>query len=375
MRFDIQARTGLLARCVPLLAVIGIFAICAPACDGHTAGGSQATRTSGGAATPIASASATAAPLDTRVTLSPMGITITPSVHVTPAPPTAALRLTPQVYRPGLLLSAYSGAPGTVVTAIGQGFEPNRTVYVQSAGLMLGTAQTDSTGSFRGTGSVPIAAQGSYSVRAWTSGLAQAETTFTVTLSPTPEPCDCHPKIALEPKSAPVGAIVTIVGTGFEPGRATNIVADTVAIAQVMTDSTGAFEHSGPVPAISLPGTYTIRVCTSASVCAQATFTVTESHVPSPPSTPAPTYSPSLTMQPASGPPGSAVAVLGSGFEPNKTVEFTCPTVSSSSSTDGQGSFSLSREVPSASPGTYTCSACTSSAVCAQADFTITAGS
>jgi hypothetical protein len=68
------------------------------------------------------------------------------------------------------------------------------------------------------------------------------------------------------------------------------------------------------------------------------------------------------------------VAVLGAGFEPNKTVEFTCPTVSSISSTDGQGSFSLSGEVPSASPGTYTCSACTSSAVCAQADFTIMAG-
>lgn len=107
------------------------------------------------------------------------------------------------------------------------------------------------------------------------------------------------PQVWLDPSSAPPGAVVAASGTGYPADTAGEIIwPDGPPLAAFVTDATGAFAVSLPIPAVA-PGTYTVRAVAGtgdAAVGSETTLAV-EAPPPMPPTdAPAPTEPPTYAI-------------------------------------------------------------------------------
>ncbi len=175
-----------------------------------------------------------------------------------------------------------SGPVGQSVTIKGHGLLPNSLTTIKYDGVNQTTTNTNSTGDFNTTFSIPSSTIGVHQITAMDAGNNSLSSTFIVVLpgqavlvandtvhtfaifTPT------IPTILLSPPSAGVGHVITITGTHFAPLHAitikfggTTLVANP---ASLKSDSTGAFTATFVVPLSAITGNHTITVFSSGNV-------------------------------------------------------------------------------------------------------------
>ncbi|MFA4917385.1 MAG: GEVED domain-containing protein, partial [Syntrophales bacterium] len=235
-----------------------------------------------------------------------------------PAAGTIEASTTFTIPAPAITLSPASGAPGTVVTITGSGFNPNTNgiVWFDSDDDSIADASEPQIAlSSTSTGAIPVGVvltvpltttPGAYSVRAdiATSGTIEASVTFIVP----------NPTISLSAISGPPTTVITVTGSGFTPSTAGviwfdnngNNVVDAGEPQLLASTTTAGAIPTGitlTVPATTIAGAYSVHadIPTVGTIEASAIFTV-------------PT--PSLTLAPTSGAPGTVITITGSGFNP-----------------------------------------------------------
>ena len=251
---------------------------------------------------------------------------------------------------PAITVSPSQGPVGATYTVAGSGFSVSSGATVSFGGVdqtptggldcsYVGTAiTTDGTGAFSCTFAVPSEVAGPYSV--------VGEDTATSTLTTAPTFTVTTPSITVSPSQGPVGATVTVAGTGFSVSSTVGLVLDGVTIpsctsGSLGTDSSGDFSCTFAVPS-GTSGT-TVTATDVGGQTATGTFTVTV---------------PKITVSPKQGPIGEQVSVSGSGFSESSTVSLVFDSVVVSSCTSGSlstgltGAFSCTFLVPSGTSGT-----------------------
>jgi hypothetical protein len=166
-------------------------------------------------------------------------------------PPATTITITPS-----------SGVPGTSVTVTGSGFGSNEPVRIRwdntSSGLQLGSLNADAGGSFTTTITVPDASTGPHRViaHAQTSG-KKPFLEFTVT---EPQPVD--PRIVIDPIQGRTGTIVTVTGSGYQPGETIELRWNSSStgaplLGTAIANNAGAFTKDVTVPNV-VGGAYRI---------------------------------------------------------------------------------------------------------------------
>src|SRR5256712_500980 len=175
--------------------------------------------------------------------------------------------------------------------------------------------------------------------------------------------------ISLNPTSGPAGTILTVTGKNFASNSAVTILYDNNTIttepATVTTDSTGSFTGSITVPSSSGAGPHTVKATDASNHPASAQFSVMTTPVAT------------ISLNPTSGPTGTAVNISGSNFAANSgiTISYDNNAIATNPviiTTDSTGSFTGSITVPSSIAGLHTVSAQDASANSASAQFTVT---
>jgi hypothetical protein len=233
------------------------------------------------------------------------------------------------------------GPVGAIVTVSGTGFSAlspvalvfdNVTITTCVAGSSLTTGVT---GSFNCTFTVPTGTSGT-SVIATDVGGQTATGTFKVTT----------PWVGISPKPGPVGAVVTVSGTGFSALSPVALVFDNVTITtcvggSLTTGVTGSFNCTITVPT-GTSGTSVVATNGYAQI-ATSTFTVT---------------TPKITIDPKQGPTNAATVASGTGFSVSSVVGLVFDNVTVTSCTSGSlttgvtGSFNCAFTVPTGTSGT-----------------------
>jgi hypothetical protein len=248
------------------------------------------------------------------------------------------------VTTPAITVAPAQGPIGAHVTVSGTGFTvstPLASLEFDSVSItgcgVSGSLTADSTGAFACEFAVPSGTSGT-AVVATDAGGQAADSIFTVTT----------PAISAAPAQGPVGAGVTVAGSGFTvsaPLSSLNFDGlpwSSCSTGSLTTSSTGTFSCSFSVP--SGTSTSTVRANDAGGESATATFTVTVL---------------SIIATPAHGPIGSPVTISGTGFSVSTSLAsltFLGISVVSCSgggslTTSGTGTFACTFPVPSGTSG------------------------
>ena len=257
---------------------------------------------------------------------------------------TSTAAVTFSVTTPKVSLSPAQGPSGTFVGASGSGFTPGATITISiSAGGTLGSGGScvaTAAGKFSGPGcSFTITgAPGRYTLTSagGDGSFDSATSSFTVT----------KPAIEVAPGQGPVGAAVSISGTGFSVSKSVGLVFDGVTIStcaggSLTTNSKGRFSCAFTVPG----GTSGNKVVATdiLGATASAKFRVT---------------TPKIGVDPKRGAVGTTVIVSGTGFSVSSTIALVFDGVTISACTAGSlattpsGTFSCTVNVPAGTVGT-----------------------
>ena len=245
-----------------------------------------------------------------------------------------------------LTLSPSSGPKGTKVTVTGSNMTPNGSIPV--CGLRLGgicwntdPIPIDSSGNLSPTTlEVPTSATvGANTVAAVDSGSLAASAVFTVT----------QPTISISPTSGYKGQTLTVAGAGWVPGSLGLVTVTFNAVTRVASTpkADGTFIALFTVPVTAWSGQLVGASDAKGNSAASVAFLISD---------------PSISIEPASGPPGTIVTVTGQGFQPQSAV--TALTIGGASVlptipliTDTTGSFTSTFTVPGFGPGAQAVSA------------------
>ena len=171
--------------------------------------------------------------------------------------------------------------------------------------------------------------------------------------------------IELSPTTGSIGSSVHITGTGFDPNHEVTVTFGLFVVATSTTNNIGEFSVDFPTP-LSLPGSHTVSA-TDGSNSDSATFTVTSS------------VNPIITIDPAFGPVGTQVEIIGINFDPTSKVDIfffgaATDTLLSTVTSNSSGGFSVSSTIPNELPGQYTVEAHDQGSNADQTIFTVTPG-
>ncbi|MFQ6026577.1 MAG: IPT/TIG domain-containing protein, partial [Dehalococcoidia bacterium] len=253
--------------------------------------------------------------------------------------PTPAPTPTPTPSVPATItLSSTIGSPNDSIIVTGSGFTPNTTVNIRYDGAVLSSSvSTGGSGTWSRGIIVPASINGSHTVEAGT-----ATANFTV-----------QPRVRASTNRGPLGTRVTITGDGFglrQPNI--NVEMDGDVVASETANDVGSFTASFNIPRLPA-GSYEINIANVQTV----DFTVTST----------------FSISPETGPPGTSVAVLGSGFDSNASVSVRLDSqVIQQVSTLADGQLSTTVQIPQVSGGTKILSISGGSAGTAQATFDVT---
>jgi hypothetical protein len=254
----------------------------------------------------------------------------------------ASLYVTQQI-----TLSPSSGAVGSTVTVTGNGFSANQSVTITFGGSPVITSPasifTNSVGAFSATFAAPAAAGRTTTVLA-SDGVVSASAIFSLLAS-----------ISLSMSSGNAETPIGVTGSGFGVNTTVSVSLDNTQVAQATANNNGSFSVSFNVPPI-FGGAHTVTA-SDGTFSASANFTVLSS----------------ARVTPPSGKVGSQVMVSGAGFSPSRSVGVTFDsTLIATVTTDDNGSFSTSANVPVSSGGAHIISA-TDGTLPANASFTTVA--
>ena len=244
----------------------------------------------------------------------------------------------PFLVTPIVLLNSSRGEPGETFTVSGSGFAANEngiTVTLDQSPVASGISAAGD-GSWVTTISVPDLPAASYAVRA--SGPQ------TSTRSVREGVLSIGPRLEISPASGGPGMSVNVAGRGFG-AKQRNIVINydgTPVATVVISDTIGSFTTSFVVPP-SASGLHFINHSggiAGASANSEVSFQVI----------------PVISLDRSDGPPGTDVAISGSGFLANDrtiTIIYEGKSVLSDVRADGLGSFTASFPVPPSPAGTH----------------------
>jgi hypothetical protein len=242
-----------------------------------------------------------------------------------------------------LSINPRSGPPSTVVTVTGTGFGTNESgITITFDNNPVASAKSaNSLGSWSDTFIVPTSLSGAHNISAY--GPVTPSDYVPIVIFTVP-----NRTLVINPRNGPPGTVVTVTGTGF----GTNETGITITFDDSPVASAKSANSLG-----NWSGTFTIPVSPSGShsVSAYGSSTVEGS-------LPGITFvvNPTLTVNPASGPPGSAVTITSSGFGTNETgiiITFDDNPITSGTSANSLGNWSGKFTVPASPSGSHSVSA------------------
>jgi hypothetical protein len=175
-----------------------------------------------------------------------------------------------------------------------------------------------------------------------------------------------QPTLGAAPGAGPAGTKFTLTGGNFVPNDSQIAVAlNGEVLGTTGSDAEGDVAFTIQTSSNTPAGAYTVVATDSAGRSATASFEVTE----------VPAGNPAMTVDPATGRPGSSFRFSGSGFAPQAQVDFSLDGQAiGQATTDGSGGFVVTLNTnPDIPPATYTLLA-TQGGARAAAQFEITGG-
>jgi hypothetical protein len=257
--------------------------------------------------------------------------------QTTPGPYSTYFTVTPQI-----TLSPSSGYVGSTVTVSGTGFNASSSVTIYFDTTAVGTATASASGTFTGaTFTVPESCQGSHTIKGSDATGPSPNVTFTTSQ-----------KITLSPTSGAVGDEVTVSGTGFRATKPITITFDgdtvTTSPATVTTDDDGSFSNTTFTIPTAVNDIYELKA-SDGLYTNSFDFSVVAGVTISP-----------ITTQTSPGHVGETVTVSGTGFLADHLVTITylsTPITVATTTTDANGDFSTTFEVPASEGGAHTITA------------------
>jgi hypothetical protein len=243
---------------------------------------------------------------------------------------------------PEISVNPVSGEAGTVITVTGTGFDRRNGVDFSFGGtsvtnvdwLVEGGGRTNSDGTFAVNLTVPDVVSGNYTILAEDEDDNDifATASFAVVV---------NTAVNVSPTIGKVGDSITVVGSSFGAGATATLYFDNVSQGTVLIGIDGSFTTNIDIPA-STTGVHTIGVEDTAGRSATANVSVEAE----------------MTMTPLTGIGGDGVSVSGTGFGASKDITImygdTAVTPATTITTNANGSFSGSFDVPAIPGGSYT---------------------
>jgi len=224
-------------------------------------------------------------------------------------------------------LTPNSGTTGDEITVTGSGFRSNRTITLSFDGESIVTrpitVRTDDTGCFEAGFAVPESTSGVHPVKA--KDTTDSATANFTTLS----------SITLNPTSGPIGAEVTINGSGFGANKVVTIRFSEDHVRTSATDNAGSFTDHFVIPQQNT-GNYSVAA-SDGTTSATTIFTITTS----------------IELNPNTGHVGTLVTVSGTGFTGAVTIRYD-DTIVATTTADANGAFSISFAAPESMHGHHT---------------------
>jgi len=234
---------------------------------------------------------------------------------------------------PELSLSTMSARVGEEVFVSGTGFAANTAISLSFDGEVVGFTATDAYGTFYG---VTFSVHEGY---AGTRSITVNDGTHIVGSSLT-----IQPLITIVPTLGTAGDTIQVIGSGFRPLQPVILNYDQVALVttpeSLSTSSTGSFSAMFIAPT---------GVSRSAKISAFDGIYITTA-----------TFSQvsGIRLKPNTGIVGTSVTVSGDGFNPSRTVTLSFDDVQmGQTSTDSNGTFSATFNIPANSGGAHTIAA------------------
>ena len=227
-------------------------------------------------------------------------------------------------------LNTIDGPVGTQVTIDGRGFYAGRTVelvYYNIVGDPIASVAASAEGKFSYNYIIPASAGGIHRITATNAEGNYAEAEFEVV-----------PELSLNLASAGPSELLTARGTGFGYRADVDITISAITVATAKTGDYGYFEIMFNVPDIP-PATYDVKARDDVGNIDIAKFTVTAG----------------VNLSENTEAIGGQIIIKGTGFNPNDTVDINYDDeVVATASTDNNGSFSVTFEVPPSLGGNHT---------------------
>lgn len=246
---------------------------------------------------------------------------------------------------PLFYLRPQAAGPGTVTTAYGDAYAAGETVNIYwkyngvGTGQLLGTAVSNSTGSFTTTITIPAKSKPGFYFLAGVGQTSQYVSKYGFTLY--------KPTLALAPLTGSSGVSLTVSAFGFRGLEKADIYWNNspTPVTTVATSSYGYLQPTTiPVPAGTPPGSYPVTIKGETShISIGNIYTVV-----------APAFSLNLTSSPS----GAAIQLQGQGFAPGETVNISWNTTQVATAVAGYSGIVQSQFLaPVASNGPYTVTA------------------
>ncbi len=236
----------------------------------------------------------------------------------------------------GLSISPDEGPVGTRVTVNGSGFEGNEDIEIKFGSTDMtddieGNDETDNDGEFTSYFLVPETTAGDHTITVEVDN-DEAEAEFTV-----------EPAIEIDPADGAVDDRILVSGTGFARMEDFSITFDGEEVGGDRTDTNGSFETYVNVPEVAA-GEYDVEAEDDDNNSAKATFTISTDVSISP-----------TTSVSSPGAVGDSLTISGTGFKPSSeiTITYTSDPVVFYTTSESDGSFSLTFEVPPSQAGEH----------------------
>lgn len=243
---------------------------------------------------------------------------------------------------PKITLSPTTDYVGEEIAVDGTGFAASKDVTITFHNVNVGTAETNTLGSFtNATFTVPDSYRGSHTVKATDASSYYDTATFTT-----------RQLITVSPTSGAAGDEVTVSGTGFRTTRSITITFDGVTVTtsptSVSTNTLGSFSNAIFTVPAGVNDTYEVKA-SDGFYTDSVDFTIVAGVTISP-----------ITSQTSPGHVGDEVTVSGTGFLINHQVTITYLSESitvATTNANANGAFSATFEVPASEGGEHTITA------------------
>jgi len=238
----------------------------------------------------------------------------------------------------GVSISPDEGTVTTEVRVSGSGFESNEDITIEFGStdidISRGDEDTSSSGAFTSYFNVPESVAGDHTVTV-TVGSDEAEAEFTV-----------EPAIVIDPDEGAVDDRILVSGTGFAYRENFTITFDGDEVGGDTTDGSGSFETYVNVPEVAA-GEYEVEA-EDDNNSASATFSISTEVSVSP-----------TTSVNSPGHVGDELIISGTGFKPSSalTITYASDPVVFTTTSESDGSFSYTLEVPASKAGEHTITA------------------